>query len=118
MEKAQTQKQINDEWMAEQKRAMVERINQCQKENSFLRQDLEITKENLRYYKKLLAKSKRGFFRSTNVFRLIGLGVLLASSFLPSPTVDILGVAGNALALTGVVLVASPTLTEIFKRLK
>lgn len=117
-ERKQMQEQINAEWTAKQKKAIVEKINRLVDETLEQEERIERFKAKIAVQANQIENSKRGFFRSTNVFRLIGLGVLLASSFLPSPDVNILGVAGNALALTGVVLVASPTLKEIFKRLK
>lgn len=96
------------------KKELITTIAELEKNNSELKKMLDGQKDQLTL---LQTASQRGFFRSTNIFRLIGLGILLASSFLSSPDVDILGIKGNALALTGVVLVAAPTLKEILSRI-
>lgn len=52
-------------------------------------------------------------FRSTNIFRLIGIILLIASAFFSTPELAMLGVLGQAMAVTGIVLLCGPTLREI-----
>ena len=52
-------------------------------------------------------------FRSTNIFRFIGILLLVASAFISTPELDMLGVLGQAMAVSGIVLLCAPTLKEI-----
>lgn len=55
----------------------------------------------------------RPLFRATNIFRLLGILLLIASAFFATPELAMLGVLGQAMAVSGIVLVCSPTLKEI-----
>lgn len=52
-------------------------------------------------------------FRPTNVFRLIGILLLIASAFFSTPELAMLGVLGQGMAVSGIVLLCAPTLKEI-----
>lgn len=70
-------------------------------------------------HKKVVKKNnvvEKSFFRKTNIFRFLGLGLLLVSSYVPSPELDLLGLKGSAFALSGVVLLLAPVLRELVGR--
>lgn len=58
---------------------------------------------------------QKQFFRATNVFRFLGIVLLIASGFLSSPDLNIAGIVGQAFAVAGILLFCGPLLTELLR---
>lgn len=58
------------------------------------------------------------FFRFSNLLRLIGFVLLVLSILVTTPVVDIRGIGGEVLPLSGVLILCGPTLAELYRAVK
>lgn len=57
-------------------------------------------------------------FRFSNLLRIFGLILLILSIFIKTPPVDIQGIGGEVLPLSGVLILCGPTLGELYRAVK
>ena len=58
------------------------------------------------------------FWRFSNLLRIVGLVLLILSIFMPTPVVDIKGIGGEVLPLSGVLILCGPTFAELYRAVK
>ncbi len=58
------------------------------------------------------------FWRFSNLLRIIGFMLLMISIRVTTPVVDLLGLGGEVLPLSGVLILCGPTLAELYRAVK